>query len=38
MSNAGASRIALEYGIVGPSYTVSTRLRFQPATPIGQAF
>jgi len=37
MSNAGASRIAREYGIVGPSYTVSTACA-SASHAIGQAF
>jgi len=37
MSNAGASRIALEYGIVGPSYTISTACA-SASHAIGQAF
>ena len=37
MANAGASRIALEYGIVGPSYTVSTACA-SATHAIGQAF
>ena len=37
MSNAGASRIAREYGIMGPSYTVSTACA-SASHAIGQAF
>ena len=37
MSNAGASRIAREYGIVGPAYTVSTACA-SASHAIGQAF
>ncbi len=37
MSNAGTSRIALEYGITGPSYTVSTACA-SASHAIGQAF
>ena len=37
MSNAGASRIAREYGIVGPSYTISTACA-SASHAIGQAF
>ncbi|MEO8049128.1 MAG: beta-ketoacyl-[acyl-carrier-protein] synthase family protein [Acidobacteriota bacterium] len=37
MANAGTSRIALEYGIVGPSYTVSTACASANHA-IGQAF
>lgn len=37
MSNAGASRISLEYGIHGPSYTVSTACSSSNHS-IGQAF
>jgi len=37
MTNAGTSRIAQEYGIVGPSYTVSTACA-SAAHAIGQAF
>ncbi len=37
MANAGTSRIAQDYGIVGPSYTVSTACA-SAAHAIGQAF
>ncbi len=37
MANAGASRIALEYGIMGPSFTVSTACASANHA-IGQAF
>ncbi len=37
MSNAGASRISLEYGIVGPTYTISTACSSSNHA-IGQAF
>ena len=37
MANAGASRIAQEYGIVGPAYTISTACA-SAAHAIGQAF
>ena len=37
MANAGTSRIAQEYGIVGPSYTVSTACA-SAAHAMGQAF
>ncbi|HLK18274.1 MAG TPA: beta-ketoacyl-[acyl-carrier-protein] synthase family protein, partial [Bryobacteraceae bacterium] len=37
MANAGASRISLEYGIVGPTYTISTACSSSNHA-IGQAF
>jgi nodulation protein E len=37
MSNAGASRISLEFGITGPTYTVSTACSSANHA-IGQAF
>jgi nodulation protein E len=37
MSNAGASRISLEFGIVGPTYTISTACSSSNHA-IGQAF